>query len=120
MIGYPIQTSPNPLQKSSTLLRFFPQTLNRSKGRFFCVAMFTVYILYSVTLDRYYVGYSENFQNRIMQHNSGISGFTSKSDDWVLKYQEQFPTRETAMKREKEIKNKKSRKYIDWLISSKK
>jgi len=80
--------------------------------------MYTVYIIYSRKLDRYYVGYSENISERILQHNSGISDYTSKASDWELKYNESFQTRSEAMKREKEIKNKKSRIYIEWLISS--
>jgi putative endonuclease len=55
---------------------------------------------------------------RLCEHNNGISTFTSKASDWVLKYQQWFPERELAMKQEKEIKNKKSRKYIEWLINS--
>jgi len=33
-------------------------------------------------------------------------------------YQKSFPTRQQAHQREKKIKSKKSRKYIQWLISS--
>ena len=78
---------------------------------------YTVYIIYSPKLDKYYIGYSEDVVLRLEQHNSGISTFTAKASDWQLKYSEVYPTRETAMKREKEIKNKKSRKYIEWLVS---
>jgi putative endonuclease len=35
-----------------------------------------------------------------------------------MKYTERFETRTEAVKRESEIKKKKSRKYIEWLISS--
>ena len=76
------------------------------------------YILYSAKLDRYYVGHSENVDKRIIQHNSGDSAFTSKTEDWVIVYQQQFQTRKEARDRETEIKKKKSRKYIEWLISS--
>ncbi len=41
-----------------------------------------------------------------------------KANDWVVKYTESFETRAAAMKRELEIKKKKSRKYIERLISS--
>jgi putative endonuclease len=67
-------------------------------------------------MDKYYTGYTENVEVRLNQHNNGLSDFTSKADDWQLKYLEEFETREHAMKREKEIKAKKSRKYIEWLI----
>jgi len=68
-------------------------------------------------LDKYYIGYTTDLTKRLDEHNAGVSVYVSKASDWVLKYQESFPERELAMKREKEIKNKKSRKYIDWLIS---
>ena len=80
--------------------------------------MFTVYIIYSHLIDKYYVGYTSDLQKRLQDHNSGISTFTSKAGDWVLKYQKQFNTRALAMKYEKEIKRKKSCKYIEWLIGA--
>ena len=79
---------------------------------------FFVYIIYSEKLDKYYIGYTEDIPVRLAQHNSGISTFTAKAADWILKCSEQQPTREAAMQREKQIKQKKSRKYIEWLISS--
>jgi putative endonuclease len=79
---------------------------------------YAVYIIYSPLLDKYYVGYSQNVDARLAQHNSGISDFSAKASDWVLKHVEHFETRELAMKRERQIKNKKSRKYIEWLVAS--
>jgi putative endonuclease len=78
--------------------------------------MFYIYIIYSAKLDRYYVGYTADIEVRIVQHNSGLSSYTSKANDWKLVYKEQFTTREEAHKRELAIKNKKSRNYIEWLI----
>ena len=77
---------------------------------------FYVYIIYSKRLDKYYVGYTEDILVRLTQHNTGISTFTSKATDWELKYKEEFIDRNNAYKRESEIKRKKSRKYIEWLI----
>jgi len=79
--------------------------------------MYYVYIIYSTRLNRYYIGYTENIEKRIEEHNFGISSFTSKTDDWVLKYIEPYPDRTIAHQRELAIKKKKSRKYIEWLIS---
>jgi putative endonuclease len=81
--------------------------------------MFSVYILYSLYLDKYYIGYSEDVAKRLIQHNIGLSVYTSKSADWKIVYQEDFKTRELAMERERNIKKKKSRKYIEYLINSK-
>jgi putative endonuclease len=78
-----------------------------------------VYIIYSGKLDKYYVGYSEDILTRLEQHNGGVSAFTSKANDWRIEYSESFETRQQAHWREKEIKSKKSRKYIEWLIGRK-
>jgi putative endonuclease len=75
-----------------------------------------MYILYSEHLDRYYIGQTENLEERLQSHLSGISGFTSKAKDWIVVYSETFATREEAIKRESEIKRKKSRKYVEWLV----
>ena len=79
---------------------------------------FSVYIIYSSKLDRYYVGYSQDIEIRLTQHNTGISHFTAKARDWELKYSEAYNTREDAHAREMAIKKKKSRKYIEWLINN--
>ena len=44
---------------------------------------FVVYILYSSSLDKYYVGSTGNFVKRIVEHNSGKGNFTSKGIPWV-------------------------------------
>ena len=76
---------------------------------------FFVYILYSVSRDKYYIGHTEDVSRRIQEHrirkNLG-------ADDWELLYKESFPTRSEAMKREREIKQKKKRSYILQLITS--
>jgi putative endonuclease len=79
---------------------------------------FCVYILYSSSLNQYYIGHTQNLQDRIFRHTNSGSKSTKKANDWVVKYTEEFDSRQDAMRRELEIKNKKSRKYIEWLISS--
>jgi len=79
---------------------------------------FSVYILYSSSLNQYYIGHTENLEDRIFRHTNSGSKSTKKANDWVIKYTETFNTRQEVAKRELEIKNKKSRKYIEWLISS--
>ena len=79
---------------------------------------FHVYILYSTAIDQYYVGHSANLDDRLFRHNNSGSKATKKAKDWKLVYTEQFDNKTTASQREFEIKRKKSRKYIEWLISS--
>ncbi len=79
---------------------------------------FFVYIIYSHTLDKFYIGYTVDVGKRLNEHNAGISTFTSKAEDWVTKWTKAFETREEAMAEERRIKKKKSRRYIEWLISN--
>ncbi|PHN95092.1 hypothetical protein CSC80_07130 [Maribacter sp. 6B07] len=80
---------------------------------------FTTYIIYSKTLNRYYVGSTENIDTRLLRHNNGNgSTYTKKANDWVLKWQRDFKTRLETVSFELLIKRKKSRKYIEYLIST--
>ena len=74
---------------------------------------FHTYILYSKIKDKFYVGHTNDLENRLNQHNTRNNLGTN---DWCVVYKEVFNNRSDAMKREKEIKDKKSRKYIEWLI----
>ncbi len=81
--------------------------------------MYTVYILYSISADKYYVGHtSEEIQERIRKHLSNHKGFTSLFKDWKLMYAEVFETKSEAYQRELEIKSWKSKKRISKLISA--
>jgi putative endonuclease len=80
--------------------------------------MFYVYILYSSSADKYYVGQTENLEDRLFRHKNSGSVYTKFVKDWKLVYSESFSTRSEALKRETEIKNKKNRKYIEYIINS--
>jgi len=80
---------------------------------------FFVYILYSKSLDKYYVGHTgQTLVERLKKHLSEHKGFTSKTKDWQIIYSEKLSTKSEAYKREVLIKKRKSRKYIEELISS--
>ena len=85
---------------------------------FFLFMGCVVYIIYSSSLDQYYVGKSENIEERLFRHNNSGSKSTKKANDWELVYTEIYQTDSEAVKRELAIKKKKSRKYIEWLIRS--
>ena len=78
--------------------------------------MFYVYILYSASLNKYYVGYTAGTDGRLYKHNTKHKGFTGKADDWALVYTEAFPDKTQALRREKQIKQWKSCKAIEDLI----
>lgn len=69
--------------------------------------------------DKYYVGCTGDVvSERLRRHNSNHSGYTGRSDDWVLKYSEEFHTLKEARQREKEIKRWKSRALIERLTDN--
>jgi putative endonuclease len=81
--------------------------------------MYNVYILWSLSRQTYYVGCTDNLERRLQEHNTGRSAFTRRGIPWSLRYFEQFETKERALHREREIKNRKSKKYIERLIEHK-
>ncbi|MBM3177554.1 MAG: GIY-YIG nuclease family protein [Bacteroidetes bacterium] len=82
--------------------------------------MFTFYILYSPSRDRYYLGYtSDQIQERLRRHNSKHKGFTGSQEDWQISFLEQYPDKISAYARERSVKSWKSRKKIEALIKSK-
>jgi putative endonuclease len=78
--------------------------------------MFYVYILRSQTTGKFYIGQTENLERRLHYHNSGYSKSTKSGVPWELVYNEEFEDRTSAMKREVELKRKKSKIYIKGLI----
>ncbi len=80
---------------------------------------FRVYILYSESRDRYYIGASANVENRLSRHNAGATKSTKSGRPWKIVHTELFETYKEALVRERAIKAKKSRKYIDYLITQK-
>ena len=75
-----------------------------------------LYIIYSASLDRYYVGFTHDLNLRVARHNSGSSRSTKAGIPWILVYYEEFETKSEAIKRENYIKKMKSREYIENLI----
>ncbi len=76
------------------------------------------YIIYSQKNDKYYTGSSEDTEKRLQQHNWSRTPSTKTGIPWKLVYIEEYKTRSEAVKREYEIKKKKSRKYIEYLIAN--
>ena len=80
--------------------------------------MYYVYILQSEKSGKYYTGYCADIEVRLIRHNSGATPSTKSGIPWKLVYFENFSEKSEAIKRENEIKSKKSRKYIENLINS--
>ncbi len=77
--------------------------------------MFYVYILYSLSLDVYYKGFTSNVEGRLDSHLMGKSEFTSRAQDWKLVYMKDYETKRLALIEEKRLK-KLNRASIERLI----
>ncbi|MGE4541806.1 MAG: GIY-YIG nuclease family protein [Bacteroidales bacterium] len=81
--------------------------------------MVSLYILFSQSLDKYYVGSTSlELNQRLRRHLSDHKGFTAKAKDWVIVYSEAFEDVSEARKRELQIKKWKSRTLIERLINA--
>ncbi len=78
-----------------------------------------LYILFSDTLNKYYIGSTKNIETRLKKHLENHSGFTAKAKDWKLVYSESFTSKSDALAREQKIKKWKSRTMIQKLINNK-
>jgi putative endonuclease len=80
--------------------------------------MWTFYILFSISRSKYYIGYTgDNIEQRLRRHNSNHKGFTGSVNDWKVVYTEMFEEKRAAHKREREVKNWKSRGRVERLIA---
>ncbi|MCB9337679.1 MAG: GIY-YIG nuclease family protein [Lewinellaceae bacterium] len=79
--------------------------------------MFHAYVLYSPSLDKYYIGScGEDLDGRLRRHLSGHKGFTGRAKDWQFVHVEKFGSKAGATARERQIKGWKSRKMLEKLI----
>jgi putative endonuclease len=76
--------------------------------------MCIVYILESLKTGRFYIGYSEDPERRLYDHNVGKVKSTRLYRPWRKVHQESFSTKLQA--RERSIKAMKSRSYVFKLI----
>jgi putative endonuclease len=81
--------------------------------------MYYLYILYSADYDHYYIGYTSNYQQRLIQHNTQeyFNTYTSKYRPWsIAAVFECSKEEKIAIQMERFIKKQKSRKLIEQLI----
>jgi putative endonuclease len=80
--------------------------------------VFYIYILYSVSADKYYIGHTDDVPRRVVEHNNVEKNtFTSHYRPWILKASFDISeSRGEAKKVENYLKRLKSRKIIEKLI----
>ena len=81
--------------------------------------MFTVYVLYSGSYGKIYVGYTSDLEQRLKSHNElARKGWTIKFRPWKIIHTEVFDNKQNAMRREKELKTAKGREWVWQLIDA--
>ena len=75
-----------------------------------------VYILYSQSRYRYYIGSCADVEQRLIRHNAGATLSTKSGRPWKVVYTETYPTKTEALKREIHLKRLKSRVCLEDLI----
>ncbi|MEO1053543.1 MAG: GIY-YIG nuclease family protein [Bacteroidota bacterium] len=78
------------------------------------MTMYSVYILFSENLQKHYIGYSSDYQSRIVYHNDSARNqiWTKRGIPWKLFHLIGGLTEPQAIATEKHIKKMKSKKYI--------
>lgn len=66
---------------------------------------FFVYILFSINYNRFYIGQTNDFKDRLKKHNAGTVRSTMPYIPWTLIGFIQKPTRREALILERKLKN---------------
>ena len=81
--------------------------------------MYFVYMLYSVSSRKTYIGYTNDINRRVQEHNiTESSGFTLRYRPWTLIQTEQYVTKSEAMVREKFLKTGRGREEVQLYVES--
>lgn len=66
--------------------------------------MHYVYLLRSEQTSEFYIGSTNDLKKRFYQHNDSQNTSTKHGVPWTLIYYEAFPTKATALERERKLK----------------
>jgi putative endonuclease len=80
--------------------------------------MYYVYILRSQTSGRFYVGSTQDVENRLGEHNAGESKSTLAGRPWVALHAESYPTLAEARRQERKIKARGIGRYLSNKVPS--
>ena len=75
--------------------------------------MFFVYILESEGSKRYYIGQTEDLEDRLRRHNQGRNLSTKAYIPWQLKWWKGYKTRSEAVNVERKLKSIKKRAGLE-------
>ncbi|MDP2927065.1 MAG: GIY-YIG nuclease family protein [bacterium] len=79
---------------------------------------YIVYILFSKSTDRYYIGQTNNIERRLKEHNDNTkTSYTRRYQPWQPLYKKEFPSRARAVKAERYLKSLKNKERIKQYIA---
>jgi putative endonuclease len=78
-----------------------------------------LYIIYSESIDQFYIGISSNPDARLLSHNISNKGWTKRGRPWKLAFKKEFENKAIAQKWERFVKNQKRRDVIKLIITGK-
>jgi putative endonuclease len=81
------------------------------------VRMAYLYILKSLRIDRFYIGITENIDQRLRQHNDGESSYTKTILPVILVFKQEFENIRIARKAETWLKKSKNKNLIQKIIN---
>jgi putative endonuclease len=78
--------------------------------------MHFTYIIYSDSYKQFYVGSTQDVEERLRRHNAGHSKSTKGKGPWTLIKSFSFETRSEAMQLEKKIKKRGIRRFLEDMV----
>jgi putative endonuclease len=73
---------------------------------------YSVYILFSDRCKKFYTGQTDNFANRLTEHNDGETKSIKMCIPWKVVWSVQVTTRSEAMMLEKKIKSRGAARFL--------
>ncbi|MBP8157076.1 MAG: GIY-YIG nuclease family protein [Flavobacterium sp.] len=82
--------------------------------------MHSLYILYSVSVNKFYIGETDDIDNRLIKHNNHLynGSFTKIAGDWKVVLLFECTSKDQALRIEKFIKKMKSKIFINKIIQN--
>ncbi|MGZ8554535.1 MAG: GIY-YIG nuclease family protein [Chitinophagaceae bacterium] len=75
--------------------------------------VYKTYIIWSNSLQKFYVGSTNNLDDRVLRHNSGQGKFTSKGIPWILIWSYDCVDRKEAFNLEYKIKRRGIKRFLE-------
>ncbi len=79
---------------------------------------FYVYILYSESFDKFYIGQTNDLAARFSRHEKGYVKSTKRFRPWKMVHSEEYNSRTDSVRREGRLKSWKSKSMIKKLVDT--